>query len=53
MLFKKDKLIVQSGKRDLTLKFKDLDNYQGERGQRGRKLPRGYQRVTGLIVEKK
>ena len=28
----------------------DLDHYQGERGRRGRMLPRGFQRVEGLEV---
>jgi topoisomerase-4 subunit A len=41
-------LIVRSGKRTLTLKPTDLDAYQGERGRRGRILPRGFQRVEGL-----
>jgi len=29
----------------LTLKPADLNNYQGERGRRGEKLPRGFQKV--------
>ncbi|MBT6617356.1 MAG: hypothetical protein HOB43_03945, partial [Thiotrichales bacterium] len=41
--------VVISGKRTLSLKSKDLDNYRGERGRRGSKLPRGFQRVEGLI----
>jgi topoisomerase IV subunit A len=32
------------------LKPADLDVYQGERGRRGRLLPRGFQRVEGLSV---
>jgi topoisomerase-4 subunit A len=43
-------LLVLSGKRTLTLKPADLDLYQGERGRRGRLLPRGFQRVEGLSV---
>jgi topoisomerase-4 subunit A len=43
-------LLVLSGKRTLTLKPADLDVYQGERGRRGRLLPRGFQRVEGLSV---
>jgi topoisomerase IV subunit A len=43
-------LLVTSGKRTLTLKPADLDIYQGERGRRGRLLPRGFQRVEGLSV---
>ena len=39
-----------SGKRHITLKFKDLAHYQGERGRRGNKLPRGYQKVDALVV---
>jgi topoisomerase-4 subunit A len=47
-------LVIISGKRRLTLKPGDkpgdLDAYQGERGRRGRLLPRGYQRVEGVEV---
>lgn len=43
-------LVLLSGKRNLTLKPADLDVYQGERGRRGRLLPRGFQRVEGLSV---
>ncbi len=38
-------LTVYSGQRHLTLKPADLNNYQGERGRRGEKLPRGFQKV--------
>ena len=41
-------LVLISGKRSFTLKPGDLDAYQGERGRRGRLLPRGFQRVDGL-----
>ncbi len=41
-------LVIISGKRTFTLKPSDLDLYQGERGRRGRMLPRGFQRVDGL-----
>lgn len=44
-------LIVHSGKRFLKLKFSDLEHYQGERGRRGNKLPRGFQKVDKLEVE--
>jgi topoisomerase IV subunit A len=44
-------LIVTAGQRHLRLKFKDLEHYIGERARRGRKLPRGFQRVDGLSVE--
>ncbi len=44
-------LVVYSGQRHLTLKPADLAHYQGERGRRGLKLPRGFQRVERLGVE--
>ena len=44
-------LLVHSGKRYLVMKEKDLDHYRGERGRRGHKLPRGFQKVDKLEVE--
>jgi topoisomerase-4 subunit A len=41
-------LIVQSGKRTLTLKRSDLEPFRGERGRRGALLPRGYRQVNRL-----
>lgn len=46
-----DCLVIYSGKRHLTLKPKDLEHYRGERGRRGSKLPRGFQRVDSMHVE--
>ena len=46
----KDTLKVSSGKRYLNLKFKDLEHYMGERGRRGNKLPRGFQKVDLVEV---
>lgn len=43
-------LTVIAGKRHFTLKHGDLENYQQSRGQRGRRLPRGLQRVEALEV---
>ncbi len=45
------RLVAYSGKRHITLKGDDLDQYQGERGRRGSKLPRGFQRVDAVAVE--
>ncbi|WP_286978205.1 DNA topoisomerase IV subunit A [Pseudomonas sp.] len=45
-------LVLQAGKRTLSLKADDLEHYKGERGRRGNKLPRGFQRVDGLLVER-
>ncbi|QXI33373.1 DNA topoisomerase IV subunit A [Pseudomonas promysalinigenes] len=44
-------LVLQAGKRTLSLKPDDLEHYKGERGRRGSKLPRGFQRVDSLQVE--
>ena len=44
-------LMVQCGKRYLKLKGGELDEYRSARGERGNKLPRGFQTVTGLAVE--
>lgn len=45
------KLTVIAGARHVTLNDKDLAHYVGERGRRGQKLPRGFQKVDGLRVE--
>ncbi len=44
-------LVLQAGKRTLSLRADDLEHYKGERGRRGNKLPRGFQRVDALLVE--
>ncbi len=44
-------LVLHCGQRHMTLKPKDLDHYRGERGRRGLKLPRGFQRVDRASVE--
>ncbi|WP_110600581.1 DNA topoisomerase IV subunit A [Salinicola lusitanus] len=44
-------LIVHAGRRKQTLKAGDLDYYSGERGRRGSKLARGFQKVDRLEVE--
>jgi len=45
------KLRITSGKRHTLIKYKELDDYAGTRGQRGRKLPRGFQNVGAVEVE--
>lgn len=42
---------VYAGKRHLNMKFSELEHYLGERGRRGHKLPRGFQKVDRLEVE--
>ncbi len=44
-------LTAHAGKRYIVLKPADLDSYQGERGRRGAKLPRGFQRVDRVEVD--
>jgi topoisomerase-4 subunit A len=41
-------LVIHAGKRHLTLKAAELEHYRGERGRRGNKLPRGFQRAERL-----
>lgn len=48
-----DLLIVNAGKRHVKMKFADLEHYQGERGRRGNKLPRGFQNVSSIEVMRK
>jgi topoisomerase IV subunit A len=50
VLSAKSSLKVYAGKRHIALKPKDLAAYQGERGRRGHKLPRGFQKVTAVEV---
>lgn len=45
-------VLVHAGKRYLRLKGQDLDHYMGERGKRGRKLPKGFQAVKAITTEK-
>ncbi len=44
-------LVIHAGKRHIKLKFSELEHYRGERGRRGNKLPRGFQKVDRIGVE--
>lgn len=44
-----DTLTIRAGSRQLKLKPTDWQHYSGERGRRGNKLPRGFQRADGFI----
>ncbi len=44
-------LLVHAGRQHLKLRGAELDHYRGERGRRGNKLPRGYQRVDRLEAD--
>jgi len=48
-----EKLTLFCGQRHTTFKWSDLDHYQGERGRRGNKLPRGFQRVDRVVLDEK
>jgi topoisomerase-4 subunit A len=50
VLSNKDTLTVHAGRRHHNLKPSDLEHYQGERGRRGNKLPRGFQNVDRIEV---
>ena len=45
-----DVVQVSSGRQHLKLKLSDLENYRGERGRRGNRLPKGFQKVSGLTI---
>ena len=48
-----DVLVIKAGKRHLSLKMADLEHYMGERGRRGNKLPRGFQKVDSVEIQDK
>jgi topoisomerase-4 subunit A len=43
-----DEILVWAGQRHLRMSIRDLEPFRGERAHRGRKLPRGFQRVTRI-----
>ena len=45
-----EKLTLYVGKKHKTMKADEVDEFAGERGRRGRKLPRGYQKVDRIEV---
>jgi topoisomerase IV subunit A len=42
---------LNAGKRYLILRAADLNAYEGERGRRGNKLPRGFQKVDSVELD--
>ena len=48
-----EKLTVYAGRKHKTMKADEVDEFAGERGRRGRKLPRGYQKVDRVEVLRK
>jgi len=45
-----EEVLVWAGQRYMRIGKKDLEHFTGERAKRGRKLPRGFQRVTKIEV---
>ncbi len=48
-----DYLVIHSGKRHKVLKTADMENFEGERAQRGHKLPQGFRNVDCMHPEEK
>ena len=46
----KAQIAIHAGKRHTKIKISELEHYQGERGRRGNKLPRGFQKVDRIEV---
>ncbi|HBC56407.1 MAG TPA: DNA topoisomerase IV subunit A [Gammaproteobacteria bacterium] len=46
----KQSLVLSAGKRQMNLKYRQLQDYLSERGKRGKALPRGYQKVDAIMV---
>ena len=51
VISEQNSLLVYAGKRHIKLKFSELEHYRGERGRRGNKLPRGFQKVDAILIE--
>ncbi len=51
LLAKNEALIVTAGNRKLELRPKELDQYWGDRGEKGQKLPRGYLQAQSLSLK--
>ena len=45
-----EEILVWAGQRYMRIGRKDLEHFRGERAKRGRKLPRGFQRITRIEV---
>ncbi len=46
-------LVIHSGKRHKLMKAADMEDFEGERAQRGRKLPQGFRNVDRMHPEEK
>jgi topoisomerase-4 subunit A len=50
VMTEQDEILVWAGQRYLRMGMKDIEHFRGERAHRGRKLPRGFQRVSKIEV---
>jgi topoisomerase-4 subunit A len=48
VMTEQDEILVWAGQRYLRMGLKDIEHFRGERAHRGRKLPRGFQRVNRI-----
>jgi topoisomerase-4 subunit A len=48
VMAEKQEILVWAGQRYLRMSAKDIEHFRGDRAHRGRKLPRGFQRVTRI-----
>jgi topoisomerase-4 subunit A len=48
VMAEKQEILVWAGQRYLRMSAKDIEHFRGDRAHRGRKLPRGFQRVTQI-----
>ena len=46
VMAEKEEILVWAGQRYLRMSARDIEHFRGDRAHRGRKLPRGFQRVT-------
>jgi topoisomerase-4 subunit A len=48
VMAEKEEILVWAGQRYLRMSARDIEHFHGDRAHRGRKLPRGFQRVTRI-----
>jgi topoisomerase-4 subunit A len=48
VMAEKEEILVWAGQRYLRMGARDIEHFLGDRAHRGRKLPRGFQRVTRI-----
>jgi topoisomerase-4 subunit A len=48
VMAEKQEILVWAGQRYLRMSAKDIEHFRGDRAHRGRKLPRGFQRVSKI-----